>query len=75
MATAYAALAALLTVSDVAELLSVHPYTVRRLIGAGDLPAIRVGVRALRVRREEIARFLDARAKPGVAAATSERPT
>jgi excisionase family DNA binding protein len=43
----------LLTVVEVAERLHVHPITVRRLIKAGKLAAVRVG-RAVRVRESEV---------------------
>jgi len=46
----------LLTVPEVAERLRVHPITVRRLIKAGRLPAVRVG-RAVRVRVEDVEAF------------------
>lgn len=51
----------LLVVREVAELMRVSRMTVYRLIRAGDLPAIRVG-RNLRIRRGDIAAYLEARA-------------
>jgi len=39
-----------LSVGEVAEMLGVHPATIRRLVGRGELPAIRVGA-AVRVPR------------------------
>ena len=48
-----------LTVYEVAELLHVHVNTVRRLVLAGRLPAVRVSDRGdLRVRRSELEAFL-----------------
>lgn len=52
----------MLTVTEVAERLHVHPITVRRLIKAGKLPAVRVG-RAVRVRASEVDAFGE-RARP-----------
>ena len=48
----------LLTVTEVAEWLRVHPITVRRHIKAGELRAIRVG-RAVRVREADLEEYLD----------------
>ena len=39
----------LLSVREAAEVLSCHPVTIRRLIAAGQLPAVRLGPRLLRV--------------------------
>src|SRR3990170_6194313 len=44
---------ALLTVQEVAERLRMHPITVRRLIKAGRLPALRLG-RSVRVRESDV---------------------
>lgn len=40
----------LLTVDEVAEILQVSPITIYRRIQAGDLPAIKLGHRQLRIR-------------------------
>lgn len=48
----------LLTVRETAERLNLAPATVRRYIGSGRLPAVRVG-RRVRVRREEIEGFVE----------------
>ena len=45
---------ALLTVHEVAALLSCSPYTVRAMIRRGDLPAVRLSARMLRVRAEDL---------------------
>jgi excisionase family DNA binding protein len=46
-----------MTVDEVASYLRVHAMTVYRLIGRGDLPAMRVG-RGWRFRRDQIDRWL-----------------
>ncbi len=52
--------ARLLTYRDVAEVLSVSPWTVRRMVEAGELPVVRFH-RSVRVRAEDVARFIDER--------------
>lgn len=47
----------LLTVREVADRLHVHPITVRRLIGSGRLPAVRIG-RSVRVCESDLEAFL-----------------
>jgi len=47
-----------LTVAEVATLLRVHRTTVWRWIACGELPAYRVGRRALRIRRADLEAFL-----------------
>lgn len=51
----------LLTVAEVADRLRLDPYTIRRWIGRGQLPAVRVG-QQLRVRADELRRYLDGQA-------------
>ena len=53
-----APLAPLLTTGEVAELLRLDVYTVRRLVSRGDLVAHRIG-RQLRVDVGELGRYLD----------------
>jgi excisionase family DNA binding protein len=48
---------ALYSVREVAELLGVHPETIRRLIHDGRVGAVRVG-RVLRIESYEVDRFL-----------------
>ena len=47
-----------LTVQDVAQLLKLNPQTVRNMIDRGDLPAIRVGARRVRIERSDLDAFL-----------------
>jgi excisionase family DNA binding protein len=47
----------LLTVEEVAELVRVHPETVRRWTRSGRLPSVRVGLRRL-VRRTDLDELL-----------------
>lgn len=49
-----------LTTRDVAEALVVHEQTVRHLIQAGELRALRVGQR-YRIHPDEVKRFVEAR--------------
>jgi excisionase family DNA binding protein len=52
-----------LTVKEVAQLLKLNQQTVRNMIDRGELPAVRVGARRVRMRREDSEAFLD----PGAA--------
>jgi excisionase family DNA binding protein len=47
-----------LTVADVAELLKLNQQTVRNWIDAGELAAIRVGARRVRVRESDLEKFI-----------------
>ena len=47
-----------LTVQETATLLKVSPITIRRYIGSGRLPAVRIG-RAIRVQREAVEELLE----------------
>ena len=51
---------AFLTVAEIAELLRVNPQTVRNWIDRGELQAVRVGARRVRVRQSDLDRFLAA---------------
>ena len=43
---------------EAAELIGVHPLTIRRAIAAGDLPASRLGPRLIRVKRSDVLAML-----------------
>src|SRR6201995_3914819 len=47
-----------LTVAAVADLLKLNPQTVRNMIDRGELPAIRVGARRVRIERSDLDAFL-----------------
>lgn len=51
----------LLTVAEVAATLRLDPYTVRRWIGRGQLPAVRVG-RELRIEPAALRAYVDGQA-------------
>jgi excisionase family DNA binding protein len=50
----------LLTVAEVAELLKLNQQTVRNMIDRGDLGAVRVGPRRVRIRQSQLDAFLAA---------------
>ena len=54
----------LMSVQDVARELDVSVLTVRRAIQRGDLPAVRVGQRQLRVARADLLAYLVDRREP-----------
>ena len=47
-----------LSVDDVSQILSVTPRTIRRLIKAGDLDAIRIG-RLIRIPKDKLVEYLE----------------
>ena len=49
-----------LTVAEVADLLKLNSQTVRNWIDRGELPAVRVGSRRVRVRQSDLDAFIDA---------------
>jgi len=49
-----------LTVAEIAELVKVHPQTVRNLIDRGELRAVRIGPRRIRVAQTDLDEFLRA---------------
>jgi excisionase family DNA binding protein len=49
-----------LTVAEIAKTLKVNPQTVRNWIDRGQLPAVRVGARRVRVRQSQLDAFLAA---------------
>lgn len=56
--TTYADIPPAGTVAQVAEVLGVHPHTVRNLIDRGELAHVRVG-RLIRIPRHAVVRFLE----------------
>ena len=50
----------LVSIAATAEILGISPRTVRRLIAAGELEAIRVGRRTIRIKIESIDLLMDA---------------
>lgn len=51
----------LLTIAETASTLAISETTVRRLIGAGILPAVRVSAGAIRIERDELDAWLSER--------------
>lgn len=51
----------LASITATAEVLDISARTVRRLIATGELDAVRVGRRTIRVKTESIDRLIDAR--------------
>ena len=49
-----------LTVAEIADMLKLNQQTIRNWIDAGDLAAVRLGARRVRVRRSELERFIAA---------------
>jgi len=49
----------MMTVKEIAKEIGVAPMTVYRLVHRGELPAIRISQRSLRVRREELVKYLE----------------
>jgi excisionase family DNA binding protein len=47
-----------LTVNEVAQTLKLNPQTARNWIDSGKLPAVRVGARRVRIRREDFERLV-----------------
>lgn len=50
----------LVSLTEAAEILAVSTKTVRRYIAAGDLDAVRLGRRIIRIRVESLDRMIDA---------------
>ena len=48
-----------LTVNEVADLLKLNPQTVRNMVDRGELPAVRVGLRRVRIYRRDLEAFLE----------------
>jgi excisionase family DNA binding protein len=51
---------AFLTVADIADLLKLNQQTVRNWIDRGELPAVRLGSRRVRVKQSDLTRFIEA---------------
>ena len=49
----------LVSLAEAAEILSVSTKTVRRYIAAGDLDAVRLGRRTIRIKAESLDRLID----------------
>jgi excisionase family DNA binding protein len=63
-----------LTVEQAAEWLQVSTKTIRRYIEAGNLPAVNLGGRAIRIRRQDLESWLQSRrVEPGVSLRQQER--
>jgi excisionase family DNA binding protein len=52
-----------LTVAQVAELLQLNPQTIYNMVDRGELPAVRVGSRRVRIRRADLEEFIAAGAE------------
>jgi excisionase family DNA binding protein len=60
MATATPARRRLVSLTQAAEILGVSTKSVRRYIAAGDLDAVRIGRRTIRIKTESLDRLIDA---------------
>lgn len=49
----------LLKIPEAAEILSISPLTVRKLISEGKLPAVRIGNKSIRVRKSDLREFVE----------------
>jgi excisionase family DNA binding protein len=64
----------LLTVSEIASELRVNPQTVRNWIERGELPAVRVGKRRVRVQRSVLETFVGIQPEPDLSRRSRKRP-
>jgi excisionase family DNA binding protein len=62
----------LLTVDEVAETLKLNPQTIRNMVDRGELGAVRVGKRRVRIRQSALDAFLEAGSQPATAPEQSE---
>lgn len=62
------------SVKQVATIVGVHEDTIRRLIKAGKLTAVRVGEKLLRIPRSELARLRKERSVPPHTSADTRTP-
>jgi excisionase family DNA binding protein len=60
MATATSVPRRLVSLTQAAEILGVSTKSVRRYIAAGDLDAVRIGRRTIRIKTESLDRLIDA---------------
>ncbi|HET7385585.1 MAG TPA: helix-turn-helix domain-containing protein [Nocardioidaceae bacterium] len=54
-----------ISLTEAAEILGVSTKTVRRYIAAGELDAVRLGRRTIRIKTESLDRLIDAPSTPG----------
>ncbi len=62
-----------MTVAEVAELLKLNEMTIRNYVSAGKLAAVRIGDRRVRLRREDVDRFIDGQATTPTTASRADR--
>ncbi len=56
----------LLTTEEVAYILGLSPFTIRRLLREGELPGKKVGKRQWRIQRSDLDKYLNASRTPGI---------
>jgi excisionase family DNA binding protein len=61
-----------LTVGEIADLLRLNQQTIRNYIDRGELPAVRLGTRRVRVRRADLEAFIEASSTATVDAAATD---
>ncbi len=62
-----------MTVAEVAELLKLNEMTIRNYVSAGKLAAVRIGDRRVRLRREDVDRFIDGQVTKPTNASRADR--
>jgi excisionase family DNA binding protein len=63
----------LLSINQVAEATAFHPKTIRRRVDDGTLPAVRLGPRCIRIKREDVLNLLTPIAPEGPRHAAPEK--